>query len=69
MYTPTQLMIANLLTKPLQGAQFRSEARMLTNSDHLREEDRVSDRTEEANTYQQIDELKIRDRIDSDETE
>jgi hypothetical protein len=42
---------------------------MLTNSDHLREEDRVSDRTEEANTYQQIDELKIRDRIDSDETE
>ena len=34
-HMPTKMMVANILTKPLQGAQFRSEARMLTNSSHL----------------------------------
>jgi hypothetical protein len=30
-YLPTELMFANLLTKPLQGAQFQEERMMLTN--------------------------------------
>jgi hypothetical protein len=30
-YLPTAEMYANLLTKPLQGAQFHSERKMLTN--------------------------------------
>ena len=38
-HMPTAMMIANLLTKPLQGSQFRSEARMLSNSPHLEQMD------------------------------
>ena len=38
-HMPTAMMIANLLTKPLQGSQFRSEARMLSNSPHLEQTD------------------------------
>jgi hypothetical protein len=30
-YLPTESMYANILTKPLQGAQFQSERKMLTN--------------------------------------
>jgi hypothetical protein len=30
-YLPTEDMIANLLTKPLQGSQFVNERKMLTN--------------------------------------
>ena len=29
-YMPTELMIANVLTKPLQGEQFRTETAMIT---------------------------------------
>ena len=30
-YMPTEEMYANLLTKPLQGAQFQNERKLLTN--------------------------------------
>jgi hypothetical protein len=30
-YLPTELMYANLLTKPLQGSQFLNERRMMSN--------------------------------------
>ena len=34
-HMPTKMMVANLLTKPLQGAQFRFEVKLLTNSAHV----------------------------------
>jgi hypothetical protein len=30
-YLPTESMVANLLTKPVQGSQFVNERKMLTN--------------------------------------
>ena len=32
-HTPTEVMVANLLTKPVQGKQFLEERQMLTNWD------------------------------------